>query len=372
MFRILCLALTIAFAPAVTAFAQTKKSAPTRPPYKGYAVMDAASGEIIAQENATLQSPPASVTKLMTFLVVHDRIAAGQLSLTTPVQVMVEDSKIGGTQVWLDPRETFSVEELLYALMVQSANDAATALARAAAGSRAGFVEMMNARAQALGMTDTVFRTPHGLPPSTRKLSESDLTTPRDLALLSRELLLKTDVLKYSSVKERSFGGDQREAPVIMRTHNHLVGKVAGVDGLKTGYTASAGFCLASTAQRDSRRIIVTIMGSPSSKERDLKVTELIEAHFHKIPATSRFVPAKPFTPATSGSSALITSAVPPSLITPAEETEQADDVTPPPPAGAAPAAVVTPEQTPTAPLSPNIRFKIPSSGKPGKTNSSP
>ncbi len=260
-----------------------------RADYKGAIVLDAASGAVLAEENADVVSPPASVTKLMTFLLVHEAIAAGRLRLDTPVPVAAEDAKTGGTQVWLDTRETFPVEELLYALMIQSANDAASALARTAAGSREAFITQMNARAAALGMTHTAFRSPHGLPPASRKIAEGDLTTPRDLALLSRELLLHTDILKYTSVKTREFGTGLRAQPVVMNNHNHLLRSVAGCDGLKTGFTNAAGFCLAATAQRDSRRVVVVVMGSPDRKTRDAHVRRLIEEGFAKVPASSVF-----------------------------------------------------------------------------------
>jgi D-alanyl-D-alanine carboxypeptidase (penicillin-binding protein 5/6) len=265
--------------------------APTglRADYKGAIVTDAATGAILSQENADVVSPPASVTKLMTFLIVHDALQAGTLRLDTPVQVTAEDAKTGGTQVWLDPRESFPVEELLYALMIQSANDAASALARATAGSREAFISRMNARASALGMTHTTFRSPHGLPPASRKISEGDLTSPRDLALLSRELVLHTNVLQYSSTKVRDFGTGVRAQPVVMRNHNHLLGPTTGCDGLKTGFTNAAGFCLAATAQRDAKRIIVVVMGSPDRKTRDLHVRRLIEEGFSRVPATSSF-----------------------------------------------------------------------------------
>jgi D-alanyl-D-alanine carboxypeptidase (penicillin-binding protein 5/6) len=190
---------------------------------------------------------------------------------------------MGGTQVWLEAGEAFTVEDLLYALLIQSANDAAHALARAAYGSVPAFVSEMNRRAQSLGMARTTFRTPHGLPPRSRKASDSDMTTARDLALLSRELLLHTDVITYSSVRERTFRpGQPPPREVIMRSHNHLLAKVRGADGLKTGYTSAAGFCLAATAEREGRRLIVVVVGSPDAKSRDIKVAELVERFFAK------------------------------------------------------------------------------------------
>lgn len=291
--------LLLALALAAGAVAAENRSRPTRPAaeaaapatYKGAIVMDAATGAVLFEDRADTLSPPASMTKLMTFAVIHDELAAGRLALATPVRITPEDSKIGGTQVYLDPRETFPVEELIYAMMIQSANDAAHALARAAAGSVPAFVELMNAKARQLGLAQTTFRTPHGLPPANRRLAEGDLTTPRDFAVLSRYLVQKTDALKYTSVRARKFGEGSRAQPIDMVNHNKLVGKMAGVDGLKTGFTNGAGFCLAATAQRNGRRVIVVTMGSAQSKERDLHVTELIERGFRALPAAAPTLP---------------------------------------------------------------------------------
>jgi D-alanyl-D-alanine carboxypeptidase len=254
-----------------------------QPEYRGALVMDAANGQVIFEDQADRANPPASVAKLMTFLVVHDCLRAGTLTLNTPITITREDAGMGGTQVWLEAGEAFTVEDLLYALLIQSANDAAHALARAAYGSVPAFVSEMNRRAQSLGMARTTFRTPHGLPPRSRKASDSDMTTARDLALLSRELLLHTDVITYSSVRERTFRpGQPPPREVIMRSHNHLLAKVRGADGLKTGYTSAAGFCLAATAEREGRRLIVVVVGSPDAKSRDIKVAELVERFFAK------------------------------------------------------------------------------------------
>ncbi|GAB5559691.1 MAG: hypothetical protein SynsKO_13380 [Synoicihabitans sp.] len=254
--------------------------------YKGAIVVDAEDGSVLFDDRSDYIGPPASITKLMTFLIVHDAIKAGEISRETRVTVTAEDSRMGGTQVWLKHNEVFTVDELLYALMIQSANDAAHALSHTAAENRAAFVAKMNQRARQLGMNDTVWRTPHGLPPRSRKLSESDQTSPRDLAKLSLALLRETDVLRYSSVESMPFGEGYRAKPVMMRTHNHLVGKVPGVDGLKTGFTRAAGFCLSATAERNGRRIVAVLMGCPTSKERDIRMAELIEETFRNtLPA---------------------------------------------------------------------------------------
>lgn len=259
----------------------------TRPPYIGAIVTDAGTGRVLFEDKADVVSPPASMTKLMTFAVLHDMLASGALTLETPVTITAEDSRIGGTQVWLKQGETFPLEELIYAMMIQSGNDTAHAIARAAAGSPAAFVDLMNAKARALGLVHTTFRTPHGLPPANRRVADGDLTTPRDYAVLSRYLVHETDVTKYTAVRQRKFGEGRRatDRVIAMTNHNHLLGKVAGVDGLKTGFTNGAGYCLAATAERGGRRVIVVVMGSPDSKTRDLKVIELLERGFASQPA---------------------------------------------------------------------------------------
>jgi D-alanyl-D-alanine carboxypeptidase (penicillin-binding protein 5/6) len=261
--------------------------------YVGAIVTDAASGRVLFEDHADVVNPPASMTKLMTYAVLHDKLASGAFTLQTPVRITPEDARMGGTQVYLDPRETFPVEELIYAMMIQSANDAAHALARVAGGSVEAFVELMNAKARELGMANTTFRSPHGLPPADRRKADGDLTTPHDYALLCRHLLLNTDVLKYTSVRLRDFGAERKQGPQHMKNHNNLLGKVAGVDGLKTGYTEGAGYCLSATAERNGRRVIVVIMGAfgPNGqkdlgKARDLKAVELIEQGFAALPAT--------------------------------------------------------------------------------------
>ncbi len=303
--RLVCLILTLCLAALPAA--ETRK-APTRPAgpaatYKAAIVVDAATGQVLHEERADTVTPPASMTKLMTFAVLHDQIAAGTLRLDTPVKITAADSKIGGTQVYLDPRETFPVEELIYAMMIQSANDAAQALARASAGSVESFVALMNAKAEQLGMKQTRFRTPHGLPPSSRREADGDLTTPRDFAVLSRHLVQHTNVLAYTSVAKRDFGPQRKQGPMRMENHNKLLGKVDGVDGLKTGFTNAAGYCLSATAQRGGRRVILVIMGALGpggqfdyGRSRDVKAVELLERGFAALPAI-----ASPVKPAAAG-----------------------------------------------------------------------
>ncbi|HVU16997.1 MAG TPA: D-alanyl-D-alanine carboxypeptidase family protein [Candidatus Didemnitutus sp.] len=290
------------------AFVASLSAATTGKSYLGAIVTDAESGKVIFEDNADEQSPPASMTKLMTFAVMHDKLASGKLTLQTPVTANAADTKMGGTQVWLKEHETFSVEDMLYAMMIQSANDAAHALARTASGSVEAFVAEMNAKAHALGMNHTTFRSPHGLPPADRKKSDSDLTTPRDYAILSRYLVLETDVTKYTSVRERDFGANRPKGPVKMVNHDHLLSRVAGMDGLKTGFTNGAGYCLAGTAERNGRRVIAVVMGSPTHQARDAKVAELIERGFASLPAMASVkTDTRPATPAAAATDSIPT-----------------------------------------------------------------
>ena len=244
-----------------------------RDPYNGAIVVDASDGRVLFEDGADRPGYPASMLKLMDLFVILDRVQAGQLRLDETVPVTKEAFDMGGSQVWLDPRETFPLEELLYALMVQSANDAAMALAQHVGGSREGFVQLMNQKARELGLSPvTQFQSPHGLPPAAGQ--RPDMTTPRDFAKLCQALLqAHPEALKYTSETFRVF----RQNPLFeMRTHNHLLGSVPGCDGLKTGYFADAGYSIAATAQRDGARAIAVVMGSVDRKVRDAKATELL------------------------------------------------------------------------------------------------
>ncbi|HEY1792893.1 MAG TPA: D-alanyl-D-alanine carboxypeptidase family protein [Opitutaceae bacterium] len=275
----------------VMAAAAAPLAAGARPAeYKSAIAVDAATGAILYSENADAVSPPASMTKLMTFAVLDDILREGRITLSTPVTATAEDARVGATRdstvVWLRQGETFTVDELIYAMMIQSANDAANALAHASAGTVPAFVALMNVKARELGMLSSTFRTPNGFPVRGRRVSEGDLTSPRDYSLLCRYLLLHTDILRYTSVRSRTFGAGVRLNPTRMTNHNNLLGRVEGVDGLKTGFTNGAGFCLSATAERNGHRVIVIMMGSPDQRSRDRAVVGLIRESLLRIPIT--------------------------------------------------------------------------------------
>ena len=264
---------------AVTARAE---SLPTRSddPYLGAIVVDAATGDVLFEDKADAQGYPASCIKLMDLLVILEKVEQGALKFDENVTITAESSTMGGSQVFLKEGEIFKIDDLLYALMVQSANDAAVALAIHIGGTKDGFTELMNEKAQALGMTNTHFHSVHGLPPGAGQ--EPDISTPRDLSILCRELLKHKDTLRYTSTKERPFRPDAKE-PFIMRNHNPLLGSCEGCDGFKTGYFTKAGYSMAVTATRKDMRVIAVILGSISKDKRNPKAAELLAKGFLEL-----------------------------------------------------------------------------------------
>jgi len=251
----------------------------SKDPYISALVIDADTGKTLIDENSTLEAYPASVLKMMVLLVVLEQIEKGALDLSDMVQVTPEAARMGGSQVYLDPKEQFPIEELLYALMIQSANDAAVALAIHVSGSKESFIALMNERAAALGMNDTRLHSVHGLPPS--KGQQVDTTTAKDLSILAMNLTKRKETFKYTSTREREF----RNGEFIMRTHNNLLKNVDGCDGFKTGYFKAAGFSIVATAKRKGVRLIVVVLGSKDRKVRDAKATELLTKGFSKVKA---------------------------------------------------------------------------------------
>ena len=261
----------------------TKKRGIAQHPYRGAIVLDAATGNVLFEDKADIKGYPASMLKLMDLLIILEKIERKELSMQDQVPVSAKASHIGGSRVWLAEKESFAMDEMLYALMIQSANDVAAALAEKISGSTDAFVELMNKRAQELGMTNTVFNSVHGLPPGAGQ--QHDVTTARDFAILCRELLKHKDTLRYTSARERPFRSNDPKHMVLMRTHNHLLGSVEGCDGLKTGYITVAGYSIAVTAQRKGRRVIVIVLGSADRKVRDAKAAELLNKGFAALPA---------------------------------------------------------------------------------------
>jgi D-alanyl-D-alanine carboxypeptidase (penicillin-binding protein 5/6) len=244
----------------------------SRNPYLGAIVIDADTNRVLFEDNADAKGYPASVVKLMNFLIILEAVEAHQINLQDKITISAEVAKIDGSQVYLKEHEVYTVDDLLYALMVQSANDAAAALALHYTGSKEEFVKLMNKRAQEIGMKDTAFRTVNGFPPG--KGQTPDVSTPRDITKLCQEVLKHPNALQYTSTKQRLFRQGAR--PFIIRNHNHLVRNFEGCDGLKTGYFRAAGFSIAATATKNGRRAIAVIFGSVDRRVRDAKARKLL------------------------------------------------------------------------------------------------
>lgn len=280
-------------AASTTKAGSATKAAPSgsvaRDPYLGAIVVDAATGKVLFEDRADAKGYPASVLKLMDLLLIEEKLQQNQLTLQTQVPVSANAAAVGESSVNLKANESFTLDEMLYALMVKSANDVAVALAEKVGGTTDGFLKLMNQKAQALGMTNTIFHTVNGLPPA--RGQEHDITTARELALLCLEVLKYPEVLRYTSTRQRAFRPGKPDA-VNMTAHNHLLDKIQGCDGLKTGWITSAGYSIAVTAQRQGRRVVVVVLGSSSLQTRDARAAELVEKGFALLPAAP--APAAP------------------------------------------------------------------------------
>ncbi len=274
-------AMLLAFL-AVSAFGSQKgpsRQEPLRPAKKAppaceaYTVVDAASGKILESLNPGLKWPPASVTKLMLASVVMEKVRKKELRLSDPVTVSKAAAGMGGTQVYLKEKEVFSIEELMQAALIESANDAAYAIAEHVAGSTEAFVALMNSKAAALAMHDSEFHSVHGLPPS--RDARSNITTCNDLVKLAKDLLRYPKILEWTSTRSATF----RNGTFDLHNKNKLVGKIDGVDGLKTGYYYKARFNIVATGKNKDKRIIVVVLGSPQARLRDRFAAEKFAEH---------------------------------------------------------------------------------------------
>lgn len=216
-------------------------------------LMDAATGQILYEKESHKQLAPASVTKLMTLLVAADAVASGKVKLTDTVTGSANAASLGGSQIYLKPGETFTLEQMLYAIAVGSANDGCVAVAEHINGTHEAFVEEMNKKAQALGLKDTHFVNAYGLP------AQGHYTSAYDLAIISREALNYPLVRKLTSTKEY----DLRDGKFKLWNTNKLLWWYQGADGFKTGWTNEAKYCLASTVERNGLRLISVVMGVP-------------------------------------------------------------------------------------------------------------
>jgi D-alanyl-D-alanine carboxypeptidase len=234
---------------------------------KGYTaafVIDPATKKVHFEENADMVLPTASMAKMMTCLIAVERIAHGLLTLDKPVTISARASKMGGSQIYARQGQTFPVRTLLAAAMIQSANDAATALAEDIAGSNEAFADMMNARAKQLGLTKTTFFDPHGLP-NPKDPERVDKMSARDLATLAIELMKYPLMREYA--KAPTFPFENGTFTAGLTNPNHLVNPekrdyLPSATGIKTGYSGPAGFCITASAEKGGRTLVAVVMGA--------------------------------------------------------------------------------------------------------------
>lgn len=242
-------------------------------------LLDADTRIVLWAKNPERAFPIASMTKLMTLFLAYEDIVAGKVALDTQIQVTRAAAKIGGSQVWLDPRETFSLQDLLMAVSLKSANDAAYLVGEyLGGGDVAAFIARMNRRAAELGMKNTHYYNPHGLPGTSSRTD--NVSSPADMATLAEYILEHPLLMKWSSTLYADFRTPGTKGHLRMKNHNNLLpgGRYAspGVDGLKTGFIARSGYCVTVTCLRNGKRMIAMVTGYPTARERDQFLRQLL------------------------------------------------------------------------------------------------
>ena len=244
------------------------------PGAKSAILVDSATGEVLYEKNADEALAPASMTKLGSMLVIMEAIDNGNLSLDDEVTISEEAANMGGSQVFLEAGEVYKVHDLLKGVAIASGNDAVVALAEKVAGSQSEFVAMMNKRFKEIGATNTNFVNSHGLD------AEGHYSTARDMSIIARELLKHEKILEYTSIYEEYLEKNDGTKTWLVNT-NKLVRFYDGVDGLKTGYTTTAGYCLTATAKKDNFRLISVVMGEESSEARSSDTVKMLNYGFN-------------------------------------------------------------------------------------------
>lgn len=240
---------------------------------KSAIMIEESTGQVLFENNADEKRAPASMTKVMTLLLIMEHVENGKIKLTDMVPISENASSMGGSQVFLEAGTEMTVDELIKAICIASGNDAAVAMAEYIAGSEENFVKMMNNRAKELGMNNTNYQNPHGLD------SENHYTSARDMAVVAKELVKHQKILEYSSTYEEYLKKPDGTSTWMVNT-NKLIRYYSGLDGLKTGFTETAGYCLTATALKNDMRLITVVMGEESSEVRNKETVELLNYGF--------------------------------------------------------------------------------------------
>lgn len=233
-------------------------------------LVEETTGQVLYERDADIQMPPASITKIMTLLLTMEAMEKGEFTLNTMITCSAHAASMGGAQIWLEEGEQMSVDDIIKAVCIKSANDAAVVLAELVGGSEEGFVNMMNARAKELGMKGTTFKNASGLD------ADGHISTARDIAIMSRALMRHDKIFEYTRIWMDSLRGGETE---LVNT-NKLIRFYKGATGLKTGTTDGAGSCLSATAERDGLSLIGVVMGFDDSKSRNAAAKKLLDFGF--------------------------------------------------------------------------------------------
>lgn len=237
---------------------------------KSAILIDANTGQVLYEKDSHKELPPASVTKVMTLLLAIEAIDSGKIKITDKVSTSKHAFDMGGTQIYLEVGEEMTVDDLMKAIAMNSANDASVALAEYISGTEENFVELMNKRAKELGAKNTHFKNASGLP------EEGHITTAYDIAMISKELVKHDSIFKYLTNKIDSL----RNGKFSLANTNKLLWRYKGADGIKTGSTAEALYCLAATAKRNDTRMIAVVFGAPDSETRFKEAAKLMDYGF--------------------------------------------------------------------------------------------
>ncbi|NDI34286.1 D-alanyl-D-alanine carboxypeptidase family protein [Chengkuizengella sediminis] len=249
-------------------------------------LIDADTGTIIYEKNAHDRLPPASITKVMTMLLIMEALDSGKIQKDEMVRTSELAASMGGSQIFLEVGEEMSVEDMLKGIAMASGNDASVAMAEKIAGSEEMFVQMMNDRAKELGLENTHFENSNGLPAS------EHYSSAHDIAMMSKELLKHEMITQFTS-KYQDYLRKDTDDPFWLVNTNKLVRFYQGADGLKTGYTSEAKYCLAATAKRNEMRVIAVVLGEPSTKSRNYEVSKLFDYAFSQYTNYPIFKPGE-------------------------------------------------------------------------------
>lgn len=275
------LPVNLAFAEENSA-TEDKDSLDLAPDAKSAILIEQDTGETLFDKGAHEKLPPASMTKIMTLLLIMEALDKGELKKDEKIRVSEHAASMGGSQIFLEAGEEMTVNDLLKGVAIASGNDASVAMAERLAGSEEAFVKRMNERAKELNLENTQFQNSTGLP------AADHYSTAYDMAMIANELLKYEGVTEYTSVYEDYLRKGQENEFWLVNT-NKLVRFYPGVDGLKTGYTNEAKYCLTATAKKNDMRVIAVVMGAPSPKDRNNMVSGLLDYAFNQFETTRLF-----------------------------------------------------------------------------------